>query len=172
MNSKTKAVTGAAALLAAAALPLAAGVASANPSDTPCGPADLTVSVTADPSSSAGQEAYVIRYDAAGQNTNCRLEGVPTAVTFTKGSGHGEGDGSGIEVVPDAPQADPVPVNVRPGHSAQSRILMSSQDPVTFVPDVVNLNLPTTDGYTVTVPWPAGGPLKGESVEVTAVSAV
>ncbi|MFD8498077.1 DUF4232 domain-containing protein [Amycolatopsis sp. NPDC059657] len=170
MNTRFKAVAGLA--VATAGVVLLAPAASANPSDKPCDISDLTASVTPDSSSAAGQQAYVIHYVAAGAHTNCKLQGVPTAVTFTKGSGHSEGDGSGIVVVPDDPSGDSsVPVNIQPGKPAESRILMASQAPVTFVPSVVNLNLPITDGDTVTVGWPAGAPLKGKSVEVTAVSA-
>ncbi|USX55599.1 DUF4232 domain-containing protein [Lentzea sp. HUAS12] len=172
MNIKHRSAAGlgVTALLAAAVLPLAAGTASANPSDQPCDVADLVVSVTKDPYSSAGQEAFVLHYEAAGPTTNCKLQGVPTGVTFTKGSGHGEGDGSGITVVPDNPGSDPAPVNVRPGKAAESRILMSSQEPESFLPDVVNLNLPVEGGHTTTVGWPDGQSLRGSQVEVTDVS--
>lgn len=172
MNSKHRTVAGlgAAALFAATALPLVAGTASANPSDQPCDVADLTVSVTQDPYSSAGQQAFVLNYAAAGEHTNCKLQGAPTAVTFTRGSGHSEGDDSGITVVLDDPNGSPAPVNVQPGKDAESRILMSSQAPVSFQPDVVNLNLPVDGGHTVTVPWPAGEALRGSSAELTSVS--
>ncbi|MFI6094348.1 DUF4232 domain-containing protein [Lentzea sp. NPDC051213] len=169
MNGKTRAVA-AVALMATASLALVAPIASANPSDKPCDTSDLKVSVTPDPTSAAGQQAYVIHYAAAGPHTNCTLQGAPTAVTFTKGNGHSQGDDSGIQVVLDDPSGVPAPVNVQPGRPAESRILMASQAPVTFVPNVVNLNLPTTNGHTVTVAWPAGAPLKGASVELTAVS--
>lgn len=173
MNSRFKTIAGlsAAALVAAAALPLLAATASANPSDKPCDTSDLVVSVTKDPTSAAGQQAYVIHYVAAGPHTNCSLRGAPTAVTFTRGSGHSEADGSTIQVLLDNPSGVPVPVNVQPGRSAESRILMASQAPVTFVPNVVNLNLPVAGGgYTVTVAWPAGAPLRGDHVELTDVS--
>ncbi|MFD4676124.1 DUF4232 domain-containing protein [Lentzea sp. NPDC058450] len=170
MNNKYKSAAGVGALLAAATLPLLAGAASANPSDQPCDVGDLAVSVTQDPYSSAGQEAFVIHYDAASEHTNCKLQGAPTHVTFTKGSGHGEGDGSGIEVVLDNPNGGAPPVNVQPGKAAESRVLMSSQAPVSFQPSVVNLDLPAENGHTVTVSWPDGQPLKGSSVEVTDVS--
>ncbi|MFD4637271.1 DUF4232 domain-containing protein [Lentzea sp. NPDC058436] len=172
MNTKHKSVAGlgVAALFAVAVLPLATGAASANPSDQPCDVSDLVVSVTKDPYSSAGQEAFVLHYNAAGPDTNCKLQGVPTGVTFTKGSGHGEGDGSGITVVPDNPNSDPAPVNVQPGKDAESRILMSSQEPVSFQPDVVNLNIPAENGHTTTVTWPDDEPLRGSEVEVTDVS--
>ncbi|WP_370948794.1 DUF4232 domain-containing protein [Amycolatopsis sp. cg5] len=169
MNIKFKAVAGLA--VATAGVVLLAPAASANPSDKPCDISDLTVTVTPDPTSAAGQQAYVIHYAAAGEHTNCKLQGIPTVVTFTKGSGHSEGDGSGIVVVPDDPSGDSyIPVNVQPGKPAESRILMASQAPVTFVPSAVNLNLPSAHGDTVTVGWPTGAPLKGDSVEVTAVS--
>ncbi|WP_394620675.1 DUF4232 domain-containing protein [Lentzea sp. JNUCC 0626] len=169
MNTKYKSVA-AAGLLAAAATALLTGAASANPSDQPCDVDDLAVSVTQDPYSSAGQQAFVIHYDAANEHTNCKLQGAPSHVTFTKGSGHGEGDGSGIEVVLDNPNGGAPPVNVQPGKAAVSRILMESQAPVTFQPSVVNLDLPAENGHTVTVSWPDGQPLKGSSVELTDVS--
>lgn len=174
MNNKFKAVAGftAAAGVVLTGAALMAPVASANPSDKPCDPSDLVVTVTPDTTSSAGQQAYVIHYVAASEHTNCKLQGAPTAVTFTKGSGHGEGDGSGITVTPDNPAGDGAPVNIQPGKPAQSFILMASQAPVTFVPSVMNLNLPVPGGYTTTVGWPAGAPLKGTSVEVTDVTAV
>ncbi|MEV6237430.1 DUF4232 domain-containing protein [Lentzea sp. NPDC051838] len=169
--NKTIAGVGIAALLTAAALPLLAGTASANPSDKPCDTSDLVVSVTKDPTSAAGQQAYVIHYVAAGPHTNCSLVGAPTAVTFTKGSGHSQADGSTIQVVLDDPYSVPAPVNVQPGKPAESRILMASQAPVTFQPSVVNLNLPVAGGgYTVTVGWPEGMPLRGDHVELTNVS--
>jgi hypothetical protein len=172
MNNKHRSVAGmgVAALFAVAVLPLATGAASANPSDRPCDVSDLVVSVTKDPYSSAGQEAFVLHYTAAGPDTNCKLQGVPTAVTFTKGSGHGEGDGSGITVAPDNPSGEPAPVNVQPGKPAESRILMRSQEPESFLPDVVNLNLPVEGGHTTTVGWPDGQSLRGSQVEVTDVS--
>ncbi|MEU3643961.1 DUF4232 domain-containing protein [Lentzea sp. NPDC034063] len=170
MNTRYKAGLSVAALLAATALPLVAATASANPSDQPCDVSDLVVSVTQDPHSSAGQQAFVLHYAAAGEHTNCKLQGAPTAVTFTKGSGHSEGDGSGIAVVLDDPNGTPAPVNVRPGRDAESRILMSSQAPVSFQPDVVNLDLPAEGGHTTTVSWPSGQPLRGSSVELTFVS--
>ncbi|MGW6443237.1 DUF4232 domain-containing protein [Lentzea sp. NPDC055074] len=170
MNRKSIAGLSAAALLATAAVPLVAGVASANPSDQPCDVADLNVSVTHDPYSSAGQQAFVLHYSAASEHTNCKLQGAPTAVTFTKGSGHGEGDDSGFTVVLDDPNGTPAPVNVQPGKPAESRILVSSQAPASFKPDVVNLNLPVDGGHTVTVAWPAGEALRGSSVELTSVS--
>ncbi|WP_326567355.1 DUF4232 domain-containing protein [Amycolatopsis rhabdoformis] len=156
--------------LAAGALLLTGGAASANPSDTPCTAGDVRVSVTPDPEGAAGQEAFVIHYVAASPTTNCRLEGTPTAVTFTKGNGHSESDGSGTVVTPDSTQPAP-PVNLQPGHPAESRILQASAAPATFQPNVVNLNLPSRHGDSVTVGWPTGYPLKGTTAEVTAVSA-
>ncbi|MFS8097194.1 DUF4232 domain-containing protein [Lentzea alba] len=147
------------------------GTASANPSDKPCDTSDLVVSVTKDPTSAAGQQAYVIHYVAAGPHTNCSLQGAPTAVTFTKGNGHSQADGSDIQVLLDDPYGHPAPVNVQPGRPAESRILVGSQAPVTFWPSVVNLNLPATNGHTVTVGWPENAPLRGDHVELTAVSA-
>ncbi|WIX80744.1 DUF4232 domain-containing protein [Amycolatopsis carbonis] len=159
--------------VAAAALLLTGGAASAMPSDTPCGAGDVTVSVTPDPTRAAGQEAFVVHYAAASPTTNCRLEGAPSAVTFTKGSGHSESDGSGTVVTPDDTSGAPAqPVNLRAGHPAESRILQPSQAPATFQPNVVNLNLPTgPNGDSITAAWPAGAPLKGTTAEVTEVSA-
>lgn len=168
---KTLASVALASGVAAGALLLTGGAASAMPSDTPCTASDVRVSVTPDPTGAAGQEAFVIHYTAAGPTTNCRLEGTPTAVTFTKGSGHSESDGSNTTVTPDS--TDPgQPVNLQAGHPAESRILQASAAPATFQPSVVNLSLPTgPNGDTVTVAWPANAPLKGTTAEVTAVSA-
>ncbi|WP_344865154.1 DUF4232 domain-containing protein [Amycolatopsis ultiminotia] len=158
--------------VAAGALLLTGGAASAMPSDTPCGAGDVQVSVTPDPAHAAGQEAFVVRYTAANPTTNCRLEGTPTGVSFTKGSGHGEADGSGTTVTADRADGAPAqPVNLRAGHPAESRILQQSQAPVTFQPDVVNLNLPADGDTSTTVAWPQGVPLKGTTAEVTDVAA-
>ncbi|MBP2472287.1 hypothetical protein JOF53_001159 [Crossiella equi] len=169
---KTIASVTAAGGLAAGALLLTGGVAGAMPSDTPCGAGDVRVSVTPDPSHAMGEEAFVLTYTAASPTTNCRLEGTPTSVTFTKGSGHSEADGSDTVVTPDRSDGAPAqPVNLRAGHPATSRILQQSDAPVTFQPDVVNLTLPTTaEGAGTTVAWPAGVPLKGTSAQVTDVT--
>jgi hypothetical protein len=150
---------------------LTGGAASAMPSDQPCTPSDVVTSVTADPSHAAGQEAFVLTYTAASPTTNCKLQGVPTAVTFTKGSGHSVADGSDTVVTPDGSATGAAPVNLRAGHPAESRILQQAAAAPTFLPDVVNLNLPTgPQGSSVTVAWPAGAPLKGHTAHVTAVS--
>jgi hypothetical protein len=85
---------------------LAGGTTDAMPSDQPCGVSDVHITVTPDNEHAAGQEAYVLTYTAAAPTTNCRLEGVPTAVSFVSG---GQNYGSGVTVVPDAPAAPPSP---------------------------------------------------------------
>ncbi|MDT8911963.1 DUF4232 domain-containing protein [Amycolatopsis sp. PS_44_ISF1] len=172
MNTKLKTLASitVAGGIAAGGLLLTGGAASAMPSDTPCGSGDVVVTVTPDQSHSAGQEAFVLNYTAANPTTNCKLEGVPTAVTFTRG--HGEGDASNTVVTPDRTDGSPAqPVNLRAGHPAESRILQDSAAPATFQPTVVNLNLPTgPNGDSTTVAWPADAPLKGTTAEVTDVA--
>ncbi|GAA5160877.1 MULTISPECIES: DUF4232 domain-containing protein [Amycolatopsis] len=152
--------------MAAGGLLLAAGVAGASPSDRPCGIDDVTVSVAPDAGAAAGQEAYAISYTAASPTTNCKLQGVPTGVNFVAG----HDNGSDITVTPDAPGAPGDPVNLTAQHPAVSYLLQDAAAPVTFVPTAMNLNLPSADGSTTTIAWPAGAPLKGDTVELTAVA--
>ncbi|GAB2961621.1 DUF4232 domain-containing protein [Amycolatopsis acidiphila] len=154
--------------IAAGSLLLAGGTASAMPSDEPCGVSDVHITVTPEAAHAAGQEAYLITYTAAAPTTNCRLDGVPTGLSFVSG---GQNNASDTTVTPDAPGAVPVPVNLTAGHPAESRILQDAAAPVTFLPDALNLNLPTgPDGSSTTVAWPAGAPLKGTTARVTAVA--
>jgi hypothetical protein len=171
MGSTTKRVLAASltGAVAVGGLLLASGAANAMPSDRPCTPSDVNITVAPDPSHAAGSEAFVLTYTAASPATNCKLQGVPTAVSFVAG---GQRNVSDTTVVPDAPGSDPAPVNLRAGHPAESRILQDAAAPVTFQPDALNLNLPTVNGYSTTVAWPAGAPLKGHTVRVTDVSPV
>lgn len=149
--------------LAAGGLVLAAGVASAMPSDTPCGASDVRVTVAPDPSNAAGHEAYVLTYTAASPTTNCKLEGAPTALTFLAG-----GQRLPVTATPDGSEA--VPVNLREGHPAVSRIVQRAAAAPSS-PAFVTFDLPTGPyGQPVSVEWPAGAPLKGDTVQVTPVS--
>lgn len=148
--------------LVAGGLVLATGTASAMPSDHPCAASDVQVTVTPDPSNAAGHEAYVLTYTAASPTTNCKLEGAPTAVSFLAG-----GERLPVAVTPDGSEA--LPVNLRDGHPAVSRIVQrAAAAPAT--PDFVTFDLPTGPyGQPVSVAWPAGAPLKGDAVVVTPV---
>ncbi|MBK1789397.1 DUF4232 domain-containing protein [Prauserella cavernicola] len=158
--------------IAAGTLFLGGGAASAMPSDKPCDIADVNVSISQDEGHAAGHEAFVLHYTAANPTINCQLDGFPSGMTFTQGSGHGNDQSADMEIVPDRTDGSaPMPVNLRAGHPAESRIVLDSQAPVTFFPDVVNLNLPAQYGDTTTVAWPEGAPLTGYSVTVTDVSA-
>jgi hypothetical protein len=176
MNTTTKRITVAAITgsVALGGLLLAGGTANATtpgtPSNTPCTPSDVNVSVAPDPTHSAGQEAFVITYTATSPTTNCELVGTPTNVSFVAG---GQGSSSNTTVTPDAPGSAPAPVNLRDGQPAQSYILQSADAAPTFSPDALNMSLPTgPDGYSTTVAWPANAPLKGTTAEVTAVAPV
>ncbi|WP_103351169.1 DUF4232 domain-containing protein [Amycolatopsis sp. CA-128772] len=148
--------------LLAGGLVLAGGTANAMPSDHPCAASDVRVTVAPDPSNAAGHEAYVLTYTAASPSTNCKLEGAPTAVSFLAG-----GQRLPVTATPDGSEA--LPVNLREGHPAVSRIVQrSAAAPAT--PDFVTFDLPTGPyGQPVSVAWPAGAPLKGRTVVVTPV---
>ncbi|MEU8631739.1 DUF4232 domain-containing protein [Amycolatopsis sp. NPDC048633] len=149
--------------LAAGGLFLTAGAANAMPSDTPCGASDVHVSIAADPSNAAGHEAYVLTYTAASPTTNCKLEGAPTALTFIAA-------GQRLPVTATADGSASVPVNLRDGHPAVSRIVQRSAA-ASVAPAFVSFDLPTGPyGQPVSVEWPAGAPLKGDTVQVTPVS--
>ncbi|EOD63406.1 DUF4232 domain-containing protein [Amycolatopsis vancoresmycina] len=149
--------------LLAGGLVLAGGTANAMPSDHPCGASDVRVTVAPDPSNAAGHEAYVLTYTAASPTTNCKLAGAPTAVSFLSG-----GQRLPVTATPDGSEA--LPVNLRAGHPAVSRIVQrAAAAPAT--PDFVTFDLPTGPyGQPVSVAWPAGAPLKGDTVVVTPVS--
>ncbi|MFJ7211827.1 DUF4232 domain-containing protein [Amycolatopsis sp. NPDC098790] len=148
----------------AGGLVLAAGAANAMPSDHPCGASDVRVSVAPDPSNAAGHEAYVLTYTAASPTTNCKLEGAPTAVSFLAG-----GQPLAISATPDGSES--VPVNLRDGHPAVSRVIQRSAATPSAAPEFVTFDLPTGPyGQPVSVAWPAGASVKGDSVQVTPVS--
>lgn len=148
--------------LVAGGLFLAGGAANAMPSDTPCGASDVHVTVAPDPSNAAGHEAYVLTYTAASPTTNCKLEGAPTALTFIAG-------GQLLPVTATQDGSESVPVNLRAGHPAVSRIVQRSAA-APSVPTFVTFDLPTGPyGQPVSVEWPAGAPLKGDTVQVTPV---
>ena len=149
--------------LLAGGLVLAAGTANAMPSDHPCAASDVRVTVAPDPSHASGHEAYVLTYTAASPHTNCKLEGTPTAVSFLAG-----GRRLPVTATPDGSEA--LPVNLRDGHPAVSRIVQrAAAAPAT--PDFATFDLPTGPyGQPVSVAWPAGAPLKGDTVAVTPVS--
>jgi hypothetical protein len=171
MSNKTKllamvATTGAVAL---GGLALGSGAAQAMPSDAPCSSSDVTVSITPDPSNAAGHEAFVVTYTATGPGTNCKLEGTPTGVHFST-----DGTPLAVTVTPDTTQTA-APVNLREGHPATSRIIQQSAAAPDPTPTTASLYLPTAltgQSTFVEVPWPAGGTLKGSTVEVTPVSGV
>jgi hypothetical protein len=149
--------------LVAGGLLVAAGAANAMPSDTPCGASDVHVSVARDPANAAGHEAYVLTYTAASPTTNCKLEGAPTALTFIAG-------GQRLPVAATADGSESVPVNLRDGHPAGSRIVQRSAATPSAAPAFVSFDLPTGPyGQPVSVEWPAGAVLKGDSVQVTPV---
>ncbi|GHF44446.1 hypothetical protein FHX82_001855 [Amycolatopsis bartoniae] len=152
--------------LVAGGLLVTSGTAGASPSDQPCGIADVHIAVTRDSTVSAGQEGYAITYTAASPTTNCKLEGIPTAVTFMTG----HNTAVNVTVVPDAPAATPATVNLTATHPAVSYLLQEAAAPVTAVPSALNLNLPSAQAFSTTVEWPEGAPLKGDVVEVTAVA--
>ncbi|MEV6648222.1 DUF4232 domain-containing protein [Amycolatopsis sp. NPDC051371] len=150
--------------LVAGGLFLAGGAANAMPSDTPCGASDVHVTVARDPSNAAGHEAYVLTYTAASATTNCKLEGAPTALAFLAG-----GQRLPVTATPDGSEA--VPVNLRAGHPAVSRIVQRSAAAPSATPNFVTFDLPTGPyGQPVSVEWPAGAVLKGDTVQVTPVS--
>jgi hypothetical protein len=144
---------------------LAAGAANAMPSDTPCGASDVHVTVAPDPSNAAGHEAYVLTYTATSPTTNCKLQGAPTALTFIAG-------GQRLPIATTVDGAEQLPVNLRDGHPAVSRIVQrSAATPSPVAPTTVTFDLPTGPyGQPVSVDWPAGAPLKGDGVQVTPVS--
>ena len=149
--------------LVAGGLVLAAGAANAMPSDHPCGASDVRVSVAPDPSNAAGHEAYVLTYTASSPTTNCKLEGAPTAVSFLAG-----GQRLAVSATPDGSEA--LPVNLRAGHPAESRIIQRSAAAPSGAPDFVTFDLPTGPfGQPVSVAWPAGAAVKGDAVQVTPV---
>ncbi|EME63386.1 DUF4232 domain-containing protein [Amycolatopsis decaplanina] len=153
--------------LVAGGLLVAGGAAGAMPSDKLCGASDVEVTVSPDPSHATGHEAYVLTYTAASPTTNCKLQGAPTALTFIA-------DGQRIDdvaVVPDASAANAAPVNLRDGHPAVSRIVQASAGaPNPRTPTTITFDLPTgPGGVPVVADWPAGEPLKGATVQVTAV---
>ncbi|WP_344431184.1 DUF4232 domain-containing protein [Amycolatopsis minnesotensis] len=168
MMKRTAAATIAGGVLAGGML-LATGSASAMPSDTPCGASDVNVSVTPDPTHASGHEAYLITYTAASEDTNCKLQGTPTDVSFA-----GDGQAVGISVVPEPASGGAGPVNLRAGHPAESRLVQAAHEaPLPQIPVSVTFDLPTgPDGQPVSVAWPEGQPLKGTEVQTTAVSAV
>ncbi|WP_181774333.1 DUF4232 domain-containing protein [Amycolatopsis pittospori] len=151
----------------AGGLLVAGGAAGAMPSDKLCGASDVRVTVTPDPTHAAGHEAYVLTYTAAEPTTNCKLQGAPTAMSFVD---DGELIG-GVAAVPDA-TANPAPVNLREGHPAVSRIVQASAAaPNPATPTTITFDLPTgPGGVPVVADWPAGGPLKGATVQLTPVS--
>ncbi|MBB5857806.1 DUF4232 domain-containing protein [Amycolatopsis umgeniensis] len=155
--------------LVAGGLLVAGGVAGAMPSDKLCGASDVEVTVTPDPTHATGHEAYVLTYTAASPTTNCKLQGAPTALTFVA-------DGQLIDdvtVVPDPTAANAAPVNLREGHPAVSRIVQASaEEPNALTPTTITFDLPTgPGGVPVVADWPAGEPLKGATVQATAVTA-
>ncbi|SEP51089.1 DUF4232 domain-containing protein [Amycolatopsis saalfeldensis] len=161
--TKRVAATVATGAVVAGGLLLASGAASANPSDTPCGTADVQVGVTADPAHAAGHEAYVLTYTAAAPTTNCKLEGTPSALAFAAGAQ----PIPDVAVTPDG--ATGGPVNLRAGHPAESRIVQQVDAPANaLTPTAVSFQLPS--GQPVSAAWPAGAPLKGAGVQVTAIS--
>jgi hypothetical protein len=122
------------------------------------------VTVTADPAHAAGHEAYVLTYTAAAPTTNCKLDGTPAALAFTAGGQ----PIPGVTAVPDG--ATGAPVNLRAGHPAASRIVQQADArPNAVTPTAVSFGLPS--GRPVSADWPAGAPLRGTSVAVTAISA-
>jgi hypothetical protein len=150
--------------LVAGGLVLAGGAANAMPSDKPCGAPDVHVTVAADPTHAAGHEAYVLTYTAASPTTNCKLEGTPTALSFIA-----RGKRLPITATPDTSQA--LPVNLRDGHPAVSRIVQATAAAPLGVPAWVSFDLPTGPyGQPVSVEWPAGAVVKGRTVQVTPVS--
>ncbi len=145
----------------------AGGVAGAMPGDLPCGASDVLVTVTPDPAHAAGHEAYVLTYTAASPTTNCKLQGAPTALSFVD-------DGyviKGVTAVPDPAAANAAPVNLRDGHPAVSRVVQrSAEAPNPATPRTITFDLPTgPGGMPVVAEWPAGAPLKGDTVQLTAV---
>jgi hypothetical protein len=149
--------------LVAGGLLCATGAADAMPSDTPCGASDVHVTVAADPSHAAGHEAYVLTYTAASPRTNCKLEGTPTALTFIAG-----GQRLPVTATPDGSEA--LPVNLRAGHPAESRIVQRSAAAPVATPAWVSFDLPTGPyGQPVSAEWPAGAVLKGDTVRITPV---
>ncbi|WP_410657025.1 DUF4232 domain-containing protein [Amycolatopsis sp. lyj-112] len=165
---RTAAVVTVGGVVVAGGLLAAGGIAGAMPSDKLCGASDVRVTMTADPEHAAGHEAYVLTYTAASPTTNCKLQGAPTAMGFVA-------DGQLIKdvtAVPEATAANAAPVNLRDGHPAVSRIVQrSAEAPNPVTPTTVTFDLPTgPGGVPVVVDWPAGAPLKGGTVQVTAVS--
>jgi hypothetical protein len=149
--------------LVAGGLFLAGGAANAMPSDTPCGASDVHVTVAPDPSHAAGHEAFVLTYTAASPTTNCKLEGAPTALTFIAG-----GERLPVTSTPDGSEA--LPVNLRAGHPAESRIVQRAAAAPSGAPEWVSFDLPTGPyGQPVNAAWPAGTVLKGDTVQVTPV---
>jgi hypothetical protein len=148
--------------LVAGGLVLAGGAANAMPSDRPCGAPDVHVTVAPDPANAAGHEAYVLTYTAASPTTNCKLEGTPTAVAFLDG-----GQRLPVTAAPDG--SEPLPVNLRDGHPAVSRIVQRAAAAPSAA-EYVTFDLPTgPSGQPVSVAWPAGAPVKGGTVQVTPV---
>jgi hypothetical protein len=146
---------------------LAGGVANAMPSNTPCGASDVHLTITRDASNAAGHEAYDIIYTAASPTTNCELQGTPTAMTFID---NGRAI-TNMSVTTDS-SSNQTPVNLRAGNPAVSRIIQRSDAAPNHTPTTVTMDLPTGPyGEPVTAAWPAAAPLKGNNVEVTAVSA-
>ncbi|HWO68159.1 MAG TPA: DUF4232 domain-containing protein [Umezawaea sp.] len=152
-------------VLAAASTAVFAGVAGAMPGDVPaCGAADVDVAISRSPEHAAGHSAFVIRYTAAEQATNCTLAGVPTNVVFFGPDGD---TAPGISATPQ-PGASATPVTVAPGHAAISYVVERTGEQPNPV-SAVAFSLPSTaEDTSVEGPWPSV-PVSGAEVQLSPV---
>ncbi|PRY32410.1 DUF4232 domain-containing protein [Umezawaea tangerina] len=154
-------------VLAVASTAVFTGVASAMPSDiAACGATDVDVSVAKSPEHAAGHSAFVLRYAAASDTTDCTLAGVPTDTVFFGPDGD---TAPGVWTTPQ-PGATATAVTITPGHAGISYLVERTDeqaDPVS----ALAFRLPSTGADTsVRVQWPAE-PVTGAELQLSPVTA-
>ncbi|MCS7481219.1 DUF4232 domain-containing protein [Umezawaea endophytica] len=154
-------------VLAAASTAVLAGVASAGPGAVPaCGANDVDVAISRSPEHAAGHSAFLVRYTAAADTTNCALAGVPSNVVFYGPDGD---TAPGISATPQ-PGSVATPVTITPGHAGISYLVERTGEQPNPV-SAVTFSLPSTAGDTsVRAPWPSV-PVSGADVQLSAVVA-
>ena len=153
------------AVLAVASTAVLAGVATAMPSDLrACGAGDVDVAVSPSPEHAAGHSAFVVRYTAATDTTNCVLAGVPTNVVFFGPDGD---TAPGISATPQ-PGATATPITLSPGHAGISYLVERTGEQANLV-SAIAFSLPSSAGdVRVDSPWPSV-PVSGADVQLSPV---
>jgi hypothetical protein len=147
-----------------ASMAVFAGVASAMPSNTQaCGAEDVDAAVSRSSQHAAGHSAFVIRYTAASETTNCALVGVPTNVAFFRPDGAAAPDMSAAP----QPGATAIPVTIAPGHSAVSYLVERNGEQANPV-SAIAFSLPSTAVTFKKIPWPST-PVSGADVQLSPV---